>query len=212
MTSVGLTTWPSAIGVYLRAVLDLRRVDPAQRAHQRLHRLRRRAHCRSWRTRARSRAASRIASADSPSAAATFGFAGADLRRRPTLQACALAAAGGGAALAAALGDDIDLVSLFARSCTSAASSCGRRRTRRSSCRIPCRARGRRSASRSRRSTALARSCPAAAAPRPWRWSGLRRPGRPGAGRNCCRRRIGLRAGTRRSRCRRRRRCGGRRP
>src|SRR5262249_36585157 len=50
---------------------------------------------------------------------------------------------------------------LSARSCTCAASSCGRRRIRRSSCRIPCHARGRRSASRSRRNRARGRSCPA---------------------------------------------------
>ena len=64
---------------------------------------------------------------------------------RPTLLA---AAAGRRAVLAAALGDDIDLVPFLAAPGTSSASSCGRRRTRRSSCRIPCRARGRRSASR----------------------------------------------------------------
>src|SRR5215472_4351255 len=59
----------------------------------------------------------------------------------------------------------------FAPSCISSASACDWRRIRRFSYRIPCHATGRRSASRFPRSRAPSRSCPAAAAPRLWRWS-----------------------------------------
>ena len=44
--------------------------------------------------------------------------------------------------------------------------------------------------SRSRRNRGPSTSCRASAAPRPWRWSGPRRPGRLDAGSNCCRRRT----------------------